>query len=733
MQHYGADGDSAGTGFPSMRIPSTSHNLLSTVTSPNRSPERHPGAVLKLENSRVRRHAGESGARKDSIDRSNSPSPLRRHCSEMGHAVPRVSERGREFPDQPPVHSWHIIGGDQTSEGSSRCGSPGTRVWSRESIASDPKGYLLRMLDPYLPANDARVREQVGAFIAQTLNVVEGVAAANHVRDQARAMETHWEVQEELRAAKEDLQSTERNRAELAKLLEATIQTTQQVATCEGAERRTLGAAVTIQRAWRRCQARRRARRFRASKLVDPYDAIVCFDSLSATLDPACLQIEILRWAHSAFNIGRAERDGIRIVAHMGLFDKGKTFLINQFYGKNLPSGKLHETTGLSMIYLPKQRFLVIDTKGLQAPVSYKTESGVKQLVDASQTEIFMFELVSRIAHYIIFVVNDFTWPEQRHIVQLHQKYVQSKRENQLIVVHNLRTTRSEREAVELFSKQVASKYEGVERSELGGLIFTTDEKPRIHHIGFAEAHSPAGERFNSKNAAHILQLLDQLEGIGERQRSIAELLQEHFASLLPEFVFLEETATGQRFDGSALRLTRNLDFTGGAEQVEPGAERDPTAYRSIGSLVLQVPEDHQVHIKTEGIFSEFCELVAQDITFKPPPPNVYEQHLKDKVVRLVEFEIPGVHRKDIVFKKGNRGLHITMSRAKDKAMSGYGVAPRFQAPRIPTGEFSYDLFFDDGIWELDGGREAVSHENGLLRIRLKQDLNGEVFTLDTL
>merc|ERR1719401_1774303 len=161
-------------------------------------------------------------------------------------------------------------------------------------------------------------------------------------------------------------------------------------------------------------------------------------------------------------------------------------------YGRNLPSGKLHETSGISMVYVPKLRFLVIDTKGLQAPVSYKTK-GVKQLVDASQTEVFLFELVSRIAHYIIFVVNDFTWPEQRHILQLHQKYVQSKRENQLIVAHNLRTTRSIHEAEELFFKQVSSKYEGVDRRELGGLIFTVEEKPRIHHIGFAEDGSPAG------------------------------------------------------------------------------------------------------------------------------------------------------------------------------------------------------------------------------------------------
>ncbi|CAK0895847.1 unnamed protein product [Prorocentrum cordatum] len=171
-------------------------------------------------------------------------------------------------------------------------------------------------------------------------------------------------------------------------------------------------------------------------------------------------------------------------------------------------------------------------------------------------------------------------------------------------------------------------------------------------------------------------------------------------------------------------------DATG---RVEPDEERDPTIYRAAGCLELQVPEGHRVLMKTEGVFSDFCELVAQDVTFKPPPPNVYELRLKDKLVRLIEFEIPGVLRKDIVFKKGNRGYTVNLVRAKDASLVGYGVAPKFPAPRNPVGEFSFDLFFEDGVWELDGGREAVCHDNGVLRIRLKQDLQGEVFSLDDL
>jgi len=490
-------------------------------------------------------------------------------------------------------------------------------------------------------------------------------------------------------------------------------------------------AAVKIQCAWRACLARRQRKDMRT---VDPYDVIVCFESLSSVIDADSLRISILRWAGSAFDICSSQLSGVRIVAHMGLFDKGKTWLINTLYGKNLPSGKLHETSGLSMVYVPHMRFLIIDTKGLQAPVSYKTK-GVKQLVDASQTEVFLFELVSRIAHYIIFVVNDFTWPEQRHVVQLHQKYVISKRENQLIVAHNLRTTRSCREAQELFWKQVSSKYEGVARGDIGSLVFTVDEKPRIHHIGFACHTSPAGLMYNEKNKAHLLQLLDQLEGIGERRRSVAGLLEENFAALLPEFVYLE-SAAGVRFDGRMLQVAGQMEPPGpcnDGDRAEPDEEHDPALYIAAGCLELQVPQGHRVFMKTEGVFSDFCELVAQDVTFKPAPPNVYELRLKDKLVRLIEFEIPGVMRKDIVFKKGNRGYTVNLLRAKDASLAGYGVAPKFPAPRNPVGEFSFDLFFEDGVWELDGGREAVAHDNGVLRIRLKQDSQAEVFTLDDL
>ncbi|CAK0892342.1 unnamed protein product [Prorocentrum cordatum] len=148
-----------------------------------------------------------------------------------------------------------------------------------------------------------------------------------------------------MRALQAELDATERNRAELATLLEATVASAGGVRAIDSSRRQ--NAAIRIQCAWRACLARRQREDLRT---MDPYDVIVCFESLSTVIDPDSLRINILRWAGTAFDICASQLSGVRIVAHMGLFDKGKTWLINTLYGKNLPSGKLHETSGLSMV-----------------------------------------------------------------------------------------------------------------------------------------------------------------------------------------------------------------------------------------------------------------------------------------------------------------------------------------------------------------------------------------------
>ena len=176
----------------------------------------------------------------------------------------------------------------------------------------------------------------------------------------------------------------------------------------------------------------------------------------------------------------------------------------------NLPSGKLLTTKGLSFLWIQERRMLVVDSAGVQSTVSYRAQA-VDAIHDAQTTESLMFEMVSRISHHMVFVVNDLTWFEQKYVAMLHQKYVQCKQHKELIVVHNLRHTSDVQEATKLFKRQVTQCYDGVS-SHMSQLVFTADAGegvPPVHHVGLCYEFSAAGEVFNVKNREYLLQSLE--------------------------------------------------------------------------------------------------------------------------------------------------------------------------------------------------------------------------------
>lgn len=200
------------------------------------------------------------------------------------------------------------------------------------------------------------------------------------------------------------------------------------------------------------------------------YDCILLMKSLAdfAKSKKICL----LRSLSSDFDPETSH--DVRIISVVGLFNKGKTFLLNKLFGLRLPSGKTQVTQGLSCVYLKERRMLLIDSPGVQSTVSYKSDN-IDRVVDAQSTEAFIFELVSQVSDHIIFVVNDFTSFEQKYVQMFEQKeQIRSKPARELIVVHNLCTTCDADEAGKLFHKQITSRYDGVE-SHLGDFATLPD------------------------------------------------------------------------------------------------------------------------------------------------------------------------------------------------------------------------------------------------------------------
>jgi hypothetical protein len=101
------------------------------------------------------------------------------------------------------------------------------------------------------------------------------------------------------------------------------------------------------------------------------------------------------------------------IVAVLGLFNRGKTHVLNQLAGIKLPSSKKPHTKGLSFMDPSHLQWILLDTAGTNAPLGRVQNDEEKALVQKRATEMFTQELAFAFADIIVVVVNELTWPDQ--------------------------------------------------------------------------------------------------------------------------------------------------------------------------------------------------------------------------------------------------------------------------------------------------------------------------------
>ena len=481
-------------------------------------------------------------------------------------------------------------------------------------------------------------------------------------------------------------------------------------------------AVVQIQAFWRMkiCQCRLPARLYQSSwqqEMQKPqttcYDIILAFDSLANFLEHR--QLSLLQKAESHLKLAELQR--YRIVAVVGLFDKGKTWLMNKLFGVSLPSGKLHTTKGFSFIWIEERNMLVLDSAGVQSPVSFH-KVAVDTILDAQTTESLMFEMISRIAHHMIFVVNDLTLPEQRCLEMLERKYKQRGQHKELIVVHNFRDTTEAEEAVTLFERQVRRCYPGV-MSHLGQLIFTADVgegAPPAHHIGLCNEFSLAGDKFNQKNREYLLQSLEHRNTAGEGITLSAKLCEEFARLLHPYFVNIE---TAAEHSVSASDQALQVEFCPVKD-----AERSVVGdYICVGKVALKLArKDDRLTMKKVGKIGPLGEIYAHDVSFIPNV-NVVDKTTPTGVQRLIHIECPGVTQEDIELDKLPNGVGIKIDR---KPLIDEKEVVLLEGQNFCHGIWEQDFHVDvsDGTFELDFDASFV--QDGVLCVVMTKAMKKE-------
>ena len=147
------------------------------------------------------------------------------------------------------------------------------------------------------------------------------------------------------------------------------------------------------------------------------------------------------------------------VVAVLGLFDKGKTFLLNRITDSDLPSGKKVSTKGLSFKHVDVEgtKFVVLDSEGSYAPVKVENELSV---VEKEISEKFIQDVIFELADYFLCVVNDFTSLDQRYLDRLTRSLQNSKKVfKEVIVVHNCKTVMEAEVMQHIFESQIMHVY----------------------------------------------------------------------------------------------------------------------------------------------------------------------------------------------------------------------------------------------------------------------------------
>lgn len=182
-----------------------------------------------------------------------------------------------------------------------------------------------------------------------------------------------------------------------------------------------------------------------------PYDVVIRINSLEA-LSTSGWEIivgENIRNANVQ-NITGDDNRGV-VVAVLGSYNRGKSFLLNQLCDINLPTGNLIHTEGISITAGRNQtkHIIFMDTAGTDMAMPRE------KLDDKKATEALLREIALHLCSHVIIVVNRLRATDQSYIQQVlkHSKNMQPSKD--VIIVHNLMDVETKKDADKVIENEI--------------------------------------------------------------------------------------------------------------------------------------------------------------------------------------------------------------------------------------------------------------------------------------
>jgi len=368
------------------------------------------------------------------------------------------------------------------------------------------------------------------------------------------------------------------------------------------------------------------------------------------------------------------------VVAVVGLYNKGKTTVLNLMTGTEFQALNTIRTKGISFKLLktpPNGQLILLDTAGMYSPVTYEdvpkeavtdstTETATENdrhfanlIAEKKATEHFLQELIFEISDVLIVVVDNLTVLDQEYLQTMHMKITRgSNINNQKIkkfyIVHNFRDTTNEKEALARWKEQVLDIYKTgkqqtisvvLESRTKSGTMFKTTvqyfDSPIGRHVFILQKDSLFGSTYNIASMESLKSWIAAIETKLHRSYNPLEVIRDTSNDIIRAYIDNAQTIQLSESKGESGKT--EFTFTMKKGQLDPQLKSwrqegftiifDPT--RRIGDGKTFVPKFRTLEKPDHTKLFLIMDLPGCNqsmITMDPQKTHIKISGMRDKV-----------------------------------------------------------------------------------------------------
>jgi HSP20 family molecular chaperone IbpA len=254
-----------------------------------------------------------------------------------------------------------------------------------------------------------------------------------------------------------------------------------------------------------------------------PYDIVIRINSLAA-LETSGWEIVLGENTKSVTpNMSTSDENGGVVVAVLGSYNRGKSFLLNQVCDINLPNSNLIHTEGISITAGRNQaeNIIFIDTAGTDTAIPKD------KLQDKKATEALLREIALDLCSHIIIVVNRLRATDQSYIQQVLTHCKNLNYDKSIIIIHNLMDVETIQDVNEIIKTEVElifdakptkTKIQMNQNYKNVDFFYSINNGVKLRHFIFAKLGSDAAKIWNRQSIDGIMGILQTAT---ERRRNL--------------------------------------------------------------------------------------------------------------------------------------------------------------------------------------------------------------------